>query len=649
MAILDYVGDSNGVIYATISSGIGSRRLYFQHYINNELTEDEKYDTEELINSDDVTIVGTRNTGYADYTYYAINTFPTFENLYAICYQGYTNRELNLYVITYDMYNQTIPINIESSDVTVVDIIETATVEDYKYQIAPNQYNLDNSNQLLPDVKAYGKNGNITGDESAYDNIGYDTMFSYVSGADIKLLGEKYAFLDLDHSVFKDKKPMIITSGTKQMLKYYQTQFNTKGDTSVLCNPNSIIHLDITDVANDIYSFKYYNININKETVLDTVDVNQYHYNEALIQVNENLAYIAICDAENSVTKLYEFKNDELTLVGSGSIDYSGGNHYPAIMYLKDKLYLIYEDGEDSKNLIVYVYKNSELIKLQEIPISNDTHTDYRFMISSGDYVYYIIGRPYYNDEGNHIIVSICSSNDSINHYITTNEYMFPTSSMYLAKSLGDNVYVSTERSSSDDYTLTMITPTNIEIIGSYKYTFPFSGVYNSDTNIITCQNGLYKGCYQNIVTGEQHLTRDFSDSNNGLYFEFGKEVVTIGTSNGHYDYHRSGGDYCVILGDTFVIPNLVPNKTGGHQYLGAIYSILSNVDVIDDTVLQNPILRISDTVAIQYGRNNYDNTLTPEEYLQALQTAKEIKGNKRSISDIVVNNSITRKTNQIT
>ena len=164
MANLVYIGDSNGVIYATISSGIGSRRLYFQHYINNELTEDEKYDTEELINNDDaVTIIGTRDTGYVTYTYYAINTFPTFENLYAICYQGYTNRELNLYGITYKMYNQTIPISVEYSGDTNVEIVGTATVEDYKYQIASNQYTLTSSNQLLSGRIAYGKDGNITG------------------------------------------------------------------------------------------------------------------------------------------------------------------------------------------------------------------------------------------------------------------------------------------------------------------------------------------------------------------------------------------------------------------------------------------------------------------------------------------------------
>ena len=40
-----------------------------------------------------------------------------------------------------------------------------------RYEIAPNQYTLASSNQLLPNVMAYGKNGVITGDKSIYNNI----------------------------------------------------------------------------------------------------------------------------------------------------------------------------------------------------------------------------------------------------------------------------------------------------------------------------------------------------------------------------------------------------------------------------------------------------------------------------------------------
>lgn len=40
-----------------------------------------------------------------------------------------------------------------------------------RYTLAPNQYTLTSSNQLLPGISAYGKTGNVTGDGSIGDNI----------------------------------------------------------------------------------------------------------------------------------------------------------------------------------------------------------------------------------------------------------------------------------------------------------------------------------------------------------------------------------------------------------------------------------------------------------------------------------------------
>lgn len=48
----------------------------------------------------------------------------------------------------------------------------------YKYQIAPNQFNLASSNQLLPGKTAYGKNGVVTGDDGIYDNLNWSQIWS---------------------------------------------------------------------------------------------------------------------------------------------------------------------------------------------------------------------------------------------------------------------------------------------------------------------------------------------------------------------------------------------------------------------------------------------------------------------------------------
>lgn len=45
------------------------------------------------------------------------------------------------------------------------------------YYIASNQYTLASSNQLLPGIVGYGKNGNIAGDGSIYDNLDISNIF----------------------------------------------------------------------------------------------------------------------------------------------------------------------------------------------------------------------------------------------------------------------------------------------------------------------------------------------------------------------------------------------------------------------------------------------------------------------------------------
>lgn len=56
------------------------------------------------------------------------------------------------------------------------------------YKLANNQFTLTSPNQLLPNISAYGKNGNITGDGSIYDNLDMNVRWKLLSGD--KLLTE---------------------------------------------------------------------------------------------------------------------------------------------------------------------------------------------------------------------------------------------------------------------------------------------------------------------------------------------------------------------------------------------------------------------------------------------------------------------------
>ena len=60
-----------------------------------------------------------------------------------------------------------------------------------RYEIAPTQYTLTSSNQLLPNISAYGKNGNVTGDGSIYDNTLTPTEYKTALNTSEQILGEE--------------------------------------------------------------------------------------------------------------------------------------------------------------------------------------------------------------------------------------------------------------------------------------------------------------------------------------------------------------------------------------------------------------------------------------------------------------------------
>ena len=108
---LTYIGDSNGIIYATFTKSSDDEvdNIYFQHYVNEELVLDKEYDTR-TVDDTSIKIIGTTEDKFTTpVTYYTIKDFPTFENMYAINHQGYRTSGLSLYAINYEMYNQTVP------------------------------------------------------------------------------------------------------------------------------------------------------------------------------------------------------------------------------------------------------------------------------------------------------------------------------------------------------------------------------------------------------------------------------------------------------------------------------------------------------------------------------------------------------------
>lgn len=81
-----------------------------------------------------------------------------------------------------------IPLTMKDSSVMVHSLvagnytIKCSFVTLYKYLAAPTQLTLTKTNELLPDVIAYGKNGVVIGDNSIYDNLSQEDVLTKIYG-----------------------------------------------------------------------------------------------------------------------------------------------------------------------------------------------------------------------------------------------------------------------------------------------------------------------------------------------------------------------------------------------------------------------------------------------------------------------------------
>ena len=142
------------------------------------------------------------------------------------------------------------------------------------YNIAANQYTLISSNQLLPDISAYGKNGNVTGDGSIETP---DNTFADIPTQLYYNIQQKY----------NNMEPRVLTDEDKEIDdNIYIIPTKSDGtvllDTSQVTNMNSMFNRcsNITEVptlntsqATDMsYMFSSCS-NLTKVSLLDTADV----------------------------------------------------------------------------------------------------------------------------------------------------------------------------------------------------------------------------------------------------------------------------------------------------------------------------------------------------------------------------------------
>lgn len=174
-------GDEYKELDSTHNDEIG---LVIEKYVNSTLSDKSVFTKKELF--DKRIKIGINNTNWSyckyefdilqDYDLTAVGSYSLSRTYNSDVFEFGTNSTSKTSKCVYD--------GVFNADVTPkMTYIETATeiVNYTSYVIAPNQYTLTSSNQLLPNISAYGKNGNITGDDSSFDwlNIPTDLTKNY--------------------------------------------------------------------------------------------------------------------------------------------------------------------------------------------------------------------------------------------------------------------------------------------------------------------------------------------------------------------------------------------------------------------------------------------------------------------------------------
>ena len=243
-----------------------------------------------------------------------------------------------------------------------------------EYQIAPNQYNLTSSNQLLPDIIGYGKNGNVTGDGSIYDNTLTPTEYNE-SNSTLDEILEGYKPVDATQmNLFVQTTEPEIKNGiwVKTDTQYenkiaVQNALSETGEYTKLKNIPYDFSGGAVIIGTDIYLLDR-NTNYKYDTLTDTytqltnIPVN-FHYGSAVAVGTD----IYLLGGENSVRYIYRYNTLLDTYLKLSNIPYSFS--YGSAVAIGTDIYLLGGNISGSKNY-KYDTLTDTYTQLTNIPIS---------------------------------------------------------------------------------------------------------------------------------------------------------------------------------------------------------------------------------------------------------------------------------------
>lgn len=266
-----------------------------------------------------------------------------------------------------------------------------------EYRFTQNQYNLTSSNQLLPNISAYGRNGNITGDESVYNNLDTKLMLNTLFNTNVDNLPQKYVYDGIYNKpidvvqrykiVNNDDVHTMALITSLENLETKSSSSSTYTSTStinryILPNQLFIINRRYADFDTPTSTDEIYLYGIVNDKIYYTITTNSIKkiVNGGFVHNDEIYFVAANTTSVGNSLSIYKLNNDTLTSV----YDISGSSNksIKMVCYWNNYIYIICYGYSSSYNSGGYVKRiNMNTLEIETIL------TDLGYIYSTGSVV----------------------------------------------------------------------------------------------------------------------------------------------------------------------------------------------------------------------------------------------------------------------
>ena len=466
------------------------------------------------------------------------------------------------------------------------------------YKFANNQFTLTSPNQLLPNISAYGKNGNVIGDGTIWNNIPADAIYNNV--------------LDIDLSNLDKSKNNIPNSDGTLKYNHVYGFSKTSNDFGSMCSLSSSTQYDyksnygVNIVLNNILYDLVFTKNTNSYSVVEmNLDGFSYTTEDTGTFPETITDLLGIINYQNKLylfcisrSKLYCYNYDinlhKLTNMWSISITLE---YDSAILLYDDELGKIYIRDANNRVFKVDVVSGDYSIIVNNL---DDGYANSAFMINNS---------PYFatSDETNGINIYKKADNSLLTSYLGTSSY-----ANYLAGfSFKGYTYIMIWNNDNMGFKINEADDTyEIVKFNSIFISYPYQKMYQSIIPDKINENALY------IIDTAQ------SGQSKIIYFD----TATL-TGKDMYSARHNAMEMIYLLDDMYLTINRYNTQVGKYLIGGITNLFNSNMPIL----INNDYIYTS---IDNYNSVDYTGTISPTEYNTALTTAKQIEGEEEIVNE---------------